>query len=308
MRAQIEQLVPMRKAPSIHVYDRAASERYDAIACAILSDWHVEEMVQSSDVHGLNEYAPEIAKARAALCFQNLLKLTDISARDSKITTIHIDLDGDFFSGHIHEELMASTAMAPGEAALFAKELICSGLDFLLRESTYALQIDCVPGNHGRMTKQVWISDPTGTSLETFMYHMIAERYRDNARVNINVADRAMVYREFFPNFTTRLIHGYEINYGGGIGGITIPVRKAIGQWNIAKNVQLTKLGHFHQRLDGGDHLVNGSLIGMTQYSQFVKAAFERPQQAFYVINARNGGTKGIVAPIWVTPDETPAT
>ncbi len=288
------------RAPTILVYDKNRDERCDAIACALASDWHVEETVNLNAVHGLNEYSPDIARARGQAFFQNLLKLTDIIARDSKVTTIWIGLLGDFFSGHIHEELMASTAMAPGDAAQLAKEIICSGIDFLLRESSYVIEGDCIPGNHGRMTKQIWFSDPTGTSLETFMYRAIADRYHGNDRVRLRVADHAMVYRKFFESFNMRLIHGYEMKYGGGVGGITIPVRKALAQWNIAMPAKLTCFGHFHQRIDGGDFMGNGSLIGYNTYAEAIKAAFEEPVQSFFLVHARHGGQKSICAPIWL--------
>lgn len=282
------------------VYDKSKDERSDAIACALASDWHVEEVVDKAAVHGLNEYSPDIARQRGRAFFLNLLKLTDIVARDSKVTTIWMGWLGDFFSGHIHEELMASCAMAPGDAAQLAKEILCSGIEFLLRESSYILEIDALPGNHGRMTKQVWFSDPTGTSLETFMYRAIADRYYANPRVRLHVADHAMVYRKFFENFTMRLIHGYEMKFGGGVGGITIPVRKALAQWNIAMPAKLTCFGHFHQRIDGGDFLGNGSMIGYNTYAEQIKAAFEEPVQSFFTIHARHGGQKSIVAPVWL--------
>jgi hypothetical protein len=84
------------------------------------------------------------------------------------------------FTGWLHEEMMANNLLAPGDAARFWKGLFISGIDFLLRESKYIIEIDALPGNHGRMTKQMHFADPTGTSLETFAYHAIAGRYEDN--------------------------------------------------------------------------------------------------------------------------------
>ena len=287
-------------SPTVIIYDKAKHLRMDAVACAVASDWHCEEAVLKDDVHGLNEYNLEIARSRAEHFFKNLLRLTDIQARDSKITTIWLGLLGDFFSGHIHEELMASTLLNPGDAARFVLGLLISGIDFLLANSSYIIEGDAIPGNHGRMTKQVWFSDPTGTSLESFMYSALLGRYHDNPRVRINVASRAMVYRAFFEKFKMRLIHGYEVKFGGGVGGLTIPLRKSLAQWNNPIRADLTVLGHFHQFFDGGDFLVNGSLIGYNTYAQAIKASFEEPRQAFFLIHARNGGQKCLTAPIWL--------
>ena len=284
----------------ILVYDKHKSERVDAVACAVASDWHVEEPVDSREVHDLNHYDLGVAERRSERFFQNLLKLSEITARDSKINTIYLALLGDFFSGWIHEELVANTLLAPTEAANFCKNLLASGIDFLLRESDFKVCGDLLAGNHGRLTKRMHFGDPTGTSLETFMYYALAERYRDNPRVDLQVANQAMVYRRMFERFNMRLIHGYEVKYGGGVGGITIPLRKAVAQWDRAVRADLTVLGHFHQLFDGGNFIANGSLIGYNTFAQAIKAEYEEPKQSFFLIHARGGGEKAVTAPIWV--------
>ncbi len=286
--------------PEVLVYGKAKQDRSDSTACAILSDWHVEEPVERNAVHGLNEYNPEIARDRAAHCFRNLLALTDMMGRDTTIKTLHLSMLGDFFSGWIHEELIAGNSLAPGDAAHFCEGLLASGMDFLLKESKYQIEVDAIPGNHGRMTRQMHFGDPAGTSLETFMYRSLANRYANNPRVDFRVSGQAMVYRPFYERFKMRLIHGYEVKYGGGVGGITIPLNKALAQWDNPIRADLTVLGHFHQFFDGRRFLVNGSLIGYNLFAQAIKASFEEAQQAFFLVHARNGGQRSITAPIWL--------
>lgn len=300
LEAELAEAQKIRGAPEIVVYERAKHERCDAVACAVASDWHVEEPVEAAAVHGLNEYNLDIAKSRAEHFFRNALRLTDIMARETKINTLYLAILGDFFSGFIHDELIANNLLAPGDAAQFCKSLWFSGIDFLLRESSYVLEADMIPGNHGRMTDQVWHGDPTGTSLESFMYSAIADRYYAEPRVRFNVSQHAMVYRRFFEKFNMRLLHGYEVKYGGGVGGLTIPLRKALAAWNNPIRADLTVLGHFHQLFDGGDFIVNGSLIGYATFAQVIKASYEEARQAFFCIHARKGGQKSITAPIWL--------
>lgn len=299
--AAIAELVKMQRAPTVIVYKQAKWDRADAVPCAAASDWHVEEEVKKAAVHGLNEYNLEIARERSEFFFRNFLRLADIQARDSKVRSIYLAALGDFFSGWIHQELMASTLLAPGDAARFWKGLFISGIDFLLKESSYVIEADFIPGNHGRMTQQMHFSDPTGTSLETFAYHAVAGKYEGNPRVRFNVASQAMVYRRFFEKMNVRLIHGYEVKYGGGVGGITIPVNKALAQWDQAVHADLTLFGHFHQLIDGRRFLGNGSVIGYNTYAQAIKAGFEEPVQAFFLIDARNGGQKTVTAPIFLS-------
>lgn len=281
------------------VLEPAAKLSGEAIAVMIASDWHIEEPVDKAKVHGLNEYNLEIAKKRAHNFFRNGLRLTNIFADSSKIDTIYLGFLGDFISNYLHEVLREINLLGPAEAINFALQLLNDGITFLLANSSYKLIIDCIPGNHGRMTKEIRSSNATETSIETFMYQSLARLYVGNERVSFRVASSKMLYRQFF-NYKIRVLHGDDIAFGGGIGGITIPIRKKIAAWDKAIKADLTIMGHFHQLLDGGDFLVNGSLIGYNEYAQSIGASPEEARQCFFVLHSRNGGCKSVVAPIWL--------
>lgn len=270
-----------------------------AIACIVGSDWHCEEPVEKEKVHGLNEYNLEIAKARAYNFFRNGLRLTNIHSASSQIDTIYFMLLGDTFSNWIHEELAETNLLSPTDAANFVLGLLIDGINFLLDNSNYRIIVDCIPGNHGRMTKKMRIHNAAETSLETFMYQQLARVFSDTARVEFRIASSKMLYRKFF-DYNIRLIHGDDIGYSGGVGGITIPIRKKIAAWDKGIKANLTVMGHFHQMIDGGDFLVNGSLIGYNQYAESIGASPEEPRQAFFILHERNGGCKTSVSPIWL--------
>ena len=300
LKDTIREMIAAARPPTVAVYERAAEDRADAIACALFSDWHIEEPVELDAVHGLNEFNLDIARARCQRAFQNYLRLSLGAARDRSITTLWMGWLGDFFTGWLHEENLANNLLAPGDAAQLWVEMMISGVEFLLREGPFDILVDALPGNHGRLTKRVHRGNPTGTSLETFAYHQVAGRFHGNPRVRIEVATKAMVYRNFFERFRMRLIHGYEVNFQGGVGGLTIPVRKALSQWNNPIRAQLTCMGHFHQLMSIEDFVVNGSLIGYSRFSETIKATYEDPRQAFFLVDARHGGEKSLSAPIWL--------
>ena len=171
LEQQLRMTARMNESPREVPIQRAVQTKGEAVACMIASDWHLEEPVEASKVHGINEYDLAIAERRAAAFFANGLRLTEIMAREVQIETLFLGLLGDFISGHIHDELRETNELAPGEAAHFALNVIGSGIEFLLRESKFKLEIDAIPGNHGRMTLKPRIQNATETSLETFMYH-----------------------------------------------------------------------------------------------------------------------------------------
>lgn len=300
LRKTLDEVHRIKPPSKIQIYSKIPKHAEDAVACAIASDWHMEERVEAHTVHGINEYNLEIAERRAKFFFQNFLRLSSVMAQDSKIHRLYLFLGGDLISGYIHEELRELNYLPPAEAANFVLQQLCKGIDFLLKESSFTIEIDAVPGNHGRMTPKPRIQNATGTSLETFMYRALASKYAGNPRISIRVAESKMLYRQFHERFILRAIHGDDIKFGGGVGGITIPIRKKIAAWDKAQAADLTIMGHFHQRMDGGDFLVNGSLIGYNEFAQAIGASPEEPQQQFFLIHARNGGEKSVVAPIWL--------
>lgn len=124
-----------------------SSGNSEATCVWVASDWHVEERVNPKVVQGLNKYNMAIARQRADGFFRNGLKLTNLLARDVHIETIVLALLGDFFSNDIHEELSEINEVEPIHAAIYAQNLIASGIQYILDNSKYNLIIPCHSGN-----------------------------------------------------------------------------------------------------------------------------------------------------------------
>jgi hypothetical protein len=88
-----------------------------------------------------------------------------------------------------------------------------------------------------------------------------------------------------------RFQHGHAIKYGGGVGGIYIPVNKAIAQWNKGRHADLDVFGHFHQARDGGNFICNGSNIGYNSFALSIKADYEQPRQQLFLMDKKRGRT-----------------
>ncbi len=271
----------------------------EAVAFMVASDWHVEEPVVPAQVNDMNEYNLAISKARSEKFFQNGLRLIQIFQKDTKIKQLVMPLLGDFITNSIHEDLAESNLLLPGEAAWLAQQYLVSGIEFILKNSDLDILLVCHSGNHGRMTQKMHVSTEAGNSLEIYMYKNMAEYFSKQPRVKFLVAEGLMSYVKVY-DYTIRFLHGHSIKFNGGIGGITVPVRKAISQWNKIRKADLTVFGHFHQMFDGNDFLVNGSLIGYNNFALSIKADYEKPRQGFFLISNYQGGEKTVVAPIRV--------
>lgn len=269
----------------------------EATALWIASDWHVGEKTTLGQTNGINEYNPEIAKRRGEAFFQNGLKLTKLQGEGVTIKTVILALLGDFITGHLHLDAVENNYLPPVEETIFAQNIIIAGIEHILNNSTYNLVIPCHSGNHGRTTKFSHFGSENGHSLEYFMYCSIANYFRNEKRITFSIPEGSHSYVEVYGR-NIRFLHGHDVKFNGGSGGITIPLNKAIGQWDKARPAFLTCLGHFHQKFDGGNFLVNGSLIGYNAFALSIKASAERPVQTFALIDKLYGKT--IVAPILV--------
>jgi hypothetical protein len=301
--------IASREIQPFTIEPKVSSGTSEAIAFMIASDWHNEERVLRADVSDQNEYNLEIFSQRSKKFFQGGQRLWDIMRRDQNVPTIVLGLLGDFITGDIHEDSAETNLLLPTYAAENAQDHIASGINLLLESTDADLIIPCHTGNHGRTTKQQRIATEQGHSLERMMYKTLAMKYEKEPRVKFQIADG---YHSFLRipgqgknegnEFLIRLHHGHHISYGGGVGGITIPVLKAISNWNTQaayRNVNLDIFGHFHQYINYGSFVCNGSLIGYNAYANSIKASFERPQQAFFMVS-RKEMAKTMSTPIFV--------
>jgi len=92
------------------------------------------------------------------------------------------------------------------------------------------------------MGEKLHICTEAGNSLERFMYHQLAERFKSEPRVKFVIGDGLHVYVNVF-GFVLRFHHGHAVRYAGGVGGIFIPVNKAIAQWNKGRRADYDVFG-----------------------------------------------------------------
>lgn len=275
-----------------------ASGMREATAVVLASDWHLEEMVDPRAIEGRNAYSPEIARARAERMTEGVLWLLAMHRERFAVRDLVLWLGGDLISGYLHDELEETNELTPIEATLFAHDVIGGMIRTLLdRGDLERLIIPCNVGNHGRTTKKTRAKTRVQNSYEYLIYRHLEGVFRDEPRAQFTIAGGAHTYLRCYDR-TIRFHHGDDVSYGGGIGGITIPINKAIASWQKFRHADLTCIGHFHQLLHGGDFVVNGSLVGYNEFALRIKAPYEAPQQAFFLMDSRRG--RCCATPLWV--------
>jgi hypothetical protein len=272
---------------------KTVRKRHQAVPFLIASDWHSDEVVDAAAMNGLNEFSPMIAKDRVKTLFEAVVDILKIYAGNSDIETMVIAALGDFASMFLHDELMQTNAVSPPEALLAVLDMWTGGIDFLLKSGAIEnILIVGAVGNHGRITKKPQAKRRVQTNYEWILYSLLGRHYaaKNEPRVQVQMPHGYFNYLEVLGR-TIRTSHGDAIKYQGGIGGVHIPLKKAIAQWNKAKHADLDLMGHWHQCEFSRECILNGSLIGYNEYSEQIKAEPEPPQQAMFLMHERYGHT-----------------
>ena len=260
----------------------------EGTAIALASDWHVYETVKPEQVNGLNSYNPDIAKLSVTEFFNGILAWTEIHRTRLNIKTLVLALLGDFITNMLFEDAKEDNAGPVQEEVLFALRLICGGIDMLLENGGFdKIIIPCCAGNHARDIKEVHRA--SGKSLHTYewlMYKFMSEFiYQDDSRVEFQIVDGYHNFLNIYGKIV-RFHHGDWVRYMGGIGGLTIPMNKAIKAWNVGSPVDFDAFAHWHQTMNPGLFISNGSVIGYNPCAVKIKAEYERPQQSLLIADS----------------------
>jgi len=260
-------------------------------AILVLSDWHYEENVDPATVNNLNNYSPKIATARIQRVWQNTAMLVDFARKFTKIDELVVAILGDMITGYIHEELLENNWLSPTEACLEVQDHLMSGLKFLQKEiKPKVTRIPTAFGNHGRTTRKKQVSTGYANSYEWMMYKQL-EWHTGKSQLPSTHWQVGNGYHNWMSiqDHQVRFHHGDSILYYGGVGGITIPVNKAISQWNKTKRADLDIFGHYHTSKEDNWWVSNGSVIGMNAYGISIKADYEPPSQSLIILNKERG-------------------
>ncbi len=270
----------------------------ESVACLVVSDLHVEEEVPPQTVQGRNAYNLQIAEARLDTLWRNAVKLIEAARAQTKIGRVVLFLLGDLYSGHIHEELREVTALTPITSILWLKPRIVSGINYLLKHCEH-LDVVAKVGNHSRITFRQHLSRTEEHSLEWLLYQWLVDHYGTERRVKFHLTPSYHTFVDVL-GVRVRAHHGDAFSYYGGVGGVSVPMMRAIHNWNTAEMADLDVMGHWHSYDSStGRAIVNGSLIGYSPLSIRFKSPFEPPQQAFFVVSGKHRRVT-LRAPIFV--------
>lgn len=292
MGARIDMGSLIKEAPAssqTYAIERKGKGSKEAAAVLVASDWHAEEVVDPKSVSHLNEFNLTVADRRIEKLCKTALRTIEVQRGGTDIPVLILCLLGDLMNGFIHEELREENALTPTQTILWLKERVSKFIRTLQKEGGFEqIIIPCSVGNHGRTTIKPRHATSWKNSYEWLLYKVLEQEITE--KVTWVIGESYHTYLDVYGK-TFRLHHGDGLKYLGGIGGLTIPVEKAIASWNKGRPADIDIFGHWHTSQQNPKWISNGSLVGHNAYSISIKAPFEPPQQTLFLFDSKRGRT-----------------
>lgn len=270
------------------------STRQAGIANLILSDLHLDEVVNPDEMRGKNAYSREIAHKRFEKTCANTIKMARDYISGVSCDGLYIWALGDWVTGDIHDELRRTNdAVSVIETIDYWGDYLAAGL-VQLADHFRRVHIVHAPGNHGRyLDKRAPAKGETRSNFDWLLMRNIWRTLRDDERftwnipVSLDVRDRQYDFRYLAK-------HGHDMKGGDQIAGAVRPVmmgdyRALIMEVTDGEPYDMLLTAHFHQYTTLPRAVINGSMKGYDEFAKRMSFRPEPPKQAFWVTTPEHG-------------------
>lgn len=265
----------------------------------VWSDIHYGEVVDPTQINGVNAYDRKIARKRLFRLYDTTVDLAfnHMGRSDTVYPGIIVCLGGDMIGGDIHEELMSTNDRTPLQAVNDLTDLLAAGIEHMATKFG-KVYVPSVVGNHGRTTRKSHYKGRTFHNYDWSIYCNLARYFKKEKHIHIDVPNAADCH---FKSYGTRfmLTHGDDLGVKGGdgiIGAIGPIMRGAIKighqQAQIGLDFDHLLVCHWHQPWWLPRVTVNNAVKGPDEYSMLkLRAPANRASQLLFFNHPEHGIT-----------------
>lgn len=266
------------------------------VPVTVWSDWHMGEVVSSSETNGRNAFDPRIAEQRV----RRLVEVTVSLAREhgpGQYPGIVVNLLGDFVSGGLHPELAKTDAEEVLPTVLRCVDLMIWALGQMAK-AFGQVYCPCAAGNHGRATQKPEFKRYVWKNFDWLIYQLLQRHFAGDSRITFDIPDTNEVhYRVYGQRYLA--MHGDMLGVKGGDGIIGSLGPIARGETKVGKQAaalgldyDVLVIGHWHQMLWLPRVIVAGTLKGWDEYAKnALRAPPAPPCQPLWFVHPRRGIT-----------------
>lgn len=292
VRSRILQLAEADLTPPPWLVKTKIKKGRPGVPSLLATDWHWGEVVEPSQINGVNEYNLAIAHRRARALIEKTIMLLSHYTVNPEYPGIVFNLGGDMVSGDIHEEL-SQTNEAPIMPIVIDLVGVLVWCIKTLRDKFGRVFVPCVPGNHARTSKKMRAKDAHHTSFDWLIYAILERHFADDPNVKIAVASSPDLLYSVL-DYRYLLTHGDQFRGGDGMIGALGPIirgdhKKRSRNGAIDMSYDTMLMGHWHQYMPLDRIVVNGSLVGYNEYANRENFGYEPPRQALWITHPELG-------------------
>ncbi len=278
-------------APSNNV-NFIIDSKSDRELVALISDTHLDEIVDLEETHGINEYNLDIVYNRLDRLFSRIIE----NGKELSCSVLNLYFLGDIVSSFIHLELLMTSDVTVTTGII---EIIDYLAMWIKKLREYFTEIKClgIVGNHGRFLQKPNFKKKVELNFEYLLYEFLNREVKNLVSEFIIPKSAFKITRIFETGFLN--IHGDTFKGGNGMAPISSSINRDIAKLagilrNQGMNFNYVNMAHFHtdtetKSFDGIPIIVNGSLIGATEYSINAIKRADRPSQTTYVVEKGKG-------------------
>ena len=288
---EVSGLAGIQTSPPTWAMAGDSSKRRRSVIGGLVSDIHDGEVIDADEILGINDFNPDICEARLERYFQAACEKGLHWASDTDLQGFVLFLAGDLISGDIHEELRNTNALTAHEQMRHVVGCLQAGVSMLL-EAYPHVHIVSVPGNHGRTTMKSTAKKYADLSYDILATQMLHDRMQGD-RITWQYGKSKDQIVPLFGR-TVLATHGDKMGTGGGQGfaGPMLPIVRgtkkiAAQQASVGRKPDLILHGHYHTSGNPGAVFSNGSVPGMSEFGDDIRATHEPPQQWLFLLHEK---------------------
>lgn len=267
---------------------RKRGSKLPAAFVALASDWHTCEIVTARQTAGLNRHDQTVGTERAWRWAKGVVRMCKDEQARTDVQTLVAWLGGDFLvNDGLHYKSERACDLSPPDEARFIRDLLAQILTYLRSElDVPRIVVPTSWGNHDRSTPKMIPGHAGDYSHIQPVYKDLEAWFARTEGVDFLVSEAEWL-RVDVHGYPLLLHHGHEIRFGGGVGGLAVPLLRSMGRLRSDYAFRTLCIGHHHQRgmYQGGAAFSNGSLVGPNGYSRALGLPSEAPSQVAFLID-----------------------
>lgn len=287
--ATLEALRP--KPPKLKVMrpiKRVRGGKLPAAFVALASDWHTCEIVTAKQTGGRNVHDQHIGTERAWRWARGLVRMCKDEQARADVRTLVVWLGGDaLVNDGLHYKSERACDLSPPDEARFVRDLLAQIITYLRVElDVPRIVIPTSWGNHDRTTAKMIPGHGGDYSYMQAVYRDLAAWFAADPSLEFRIAESEWSTLDVH-GYGLLFHHGHALRYGGGVGGLAVPLLRTMGRLHSDYDFDTLCIGHFHQRgmYQGGSAFSNGSLVGPNGYSMDLGMPSEAPAQVAFLVD-----------------------